>query len=96
MTAAQQKIVDGFHQKAIQLIYKRRAVARYGGNWAEEDKINQEILKIEDERRTYERDCREQRQEKSEISRSIPSGEAGPECRAEANVGSGQQDLETR
>ena len=97
MTAAQQKIVDGFHEKVIALIYKRRAVARYGGNWAEEDKINQEIFKLEDERRAYERDCHESRTQKSEISRSVQSAATSEERQpAETNVGSGQQDLETR
>jgi hypothetical protein len=76
MTKEQQKIVDGFHEKAISLILKRSQVRKYG-TWAEEEAINREIFKIEDERRKYERDNRTSREKESEIEGSLREVEAG-------------------
>lgn len=76
MTKEQQKIVDGFHERVIQLIFKRRRAQRYGA-WATEEQINEEIVLIEDERRKYEGDCKQSRQEKRKITGGVPEIEAG-------------------
>lgn len=78
MTKEQQKIVDGFHERVIALIFKRRRAQKYS-SWTEEESINQEIFKVEDERRKYERDCKSERQEKRKIPGGVPEIEAGAE-----------------
>ncbi len=76
MTKEQQKIVDRFHERVIDLIFKRRRAQKYSG-WSEEEKINQEIFKIEAERREYERNCKESRQEKRKIAGGVPDTQTG-------------------
>jgi hypothetical protein len=66
MTAAEQKHIDQFHERVIALIYKRRKLMRYNSSQAEWDAIQAEIEKIEEERITYERNCRQQKSKESE------------------------------
>jgi hypothetical protein len=80
MTKDQQKIVDGFHERVIDLIYKRRRSMNFGSNGQlEYDQITAEINKIEDERRRYEGDCRTQRSQKPKIEGSVPEVEVREE-----------------
>jgi hypothetical protein len=59
VTKEQQKHIDNFHEKVIALIYKRRRVLLYNSNAQSEwEAITAEIGKIEDERKTYEEQCR--------------------------------------
>ena len=58
MTPEQQKVVDGFHEQAIALIFKRRQAIKYG-NVKEEDKLTAEIYEIENKRRAYESDIKQ-------------------------------------
>jgi hypothetical protein len=59
VTKEQQKHIDNFHEKVIALIYKRRQVLLYNSNaQLEWEAITEEIEKIEDERKTYEEQCR--------------------------------------
>jgi len=53
MTHEQQKVVDGFHEQAIALIFKRRQAIKYG-NIKEEDRLTSEIYETENKRRAYE------------------------------------------
>lgn len=78
MTREQQKIVDGYHERVIALMLKSKQAQRYN-NWTEECRIATEIEKIENERRTYERDVKSQGQEKREEPRGIPEAEEGNE-----------------
>jgi hypothetical protein len=57
MKAAQQKVVDKYHEKVISLIYQRRKTLRFNssGGQAEWEAITAQIDKVEDERRAYEK-----------------------------------------
>ena len=73
MTKAQQKTVDLYHERVIGLIYKRRKAMKYGANGQTEyDEITAEIMKIEEERRKYEGDCKQPKSQERKIKRGIP------------------------
>src|ERR1700733_8914737 len=94
MTKEQQKIVDRFHERVIQLIFKQRRAQKYS-DWAEEEKIINEIKLIEDERRRYEGDIKSQRQEKREYGGALPEAETGTIGEAaEADVRYDQEGLD--
>ena len=76
MTKEQQTKVDRFHERVIALMLRRSQAMRYN-NYREEEKITAEINLVEEERRRYERDCQQQRQEKREIARSVPEAQTG-------------------
>jgi hypothetical protein len=61
MTAVQQKVVDKFHERVISLIYQRRKSLRFNsaGGQAEWESLTEEINKVEEERRTYEKSLKE-------------------------------------
>jgi hypothetical protein len=87
MTREQQKIVDGYHERVIALIFKRRRAMKYAVNpQLDFDTITAEIEKVENERRTYERNAKPQRQEEPKVEGRIPGEEAGNE-RREAETG---------
>jgi hypothetical protein len=80
MTHEQQKIVDGFHERVIQLIFKRRRAAKYGCNSQKEwDDITKEIEAVENERRKYERDIKSSGQKESTEPRGVSETAAGNE-----------------
>jgi hypothetical protein len=60
MTKEQQKIVDKFHERSISLLMKRNRDMKYSTNPQKvfED-ITEEIYKVEDERRAYEKSLKE-------------------------------------
>lgn len=82
MTTAQQKIVDGFHERVIALIYKRRRAIRWNGGQAEWDTLTAEIEKTEEERRTYEKSLKGDSNEGEE--RSGP--QVQKECKESGSV----------
>lgn len=80
MTKEQQKIIDGFHERVISLIMKRRREMRYSANpQLTFEAITAEIDKVEKERREYERNAIASRQEKSAERRGLSEAEAGTE-----------------
>ena len=86
MTREQQKIVDSYHERVIALIFKRRRAMKYSVNpQLDFDTITAEIEKVENERRTYERNSKQSRAKESEIEGSVRAEEAGNE-RAEAKT----------
>lgn len=86
MTKAQQEIIDGFHERVISLILKRRREMRYSINPQQTfETVTAEIEKVENERRQYERNVIAQRQEKRAVEGSISEAEAGTE-RTEAET----------
>ena len=80
MTKEQQKIIDGFHTRVISLMLKRARAQRYG-TWAEEEALTKEIEKIEDERKTYERQQKPPRPKEPEIEGSVPETTTGNELK---------------
>lgn len=87
VTKAQQKTVDLYHERVIGLIYKRRKAMKYGNGQKEYDEITAEIMKIEEERRKYEGDCNQSKQEERKIKRGIPEeASGGGSSTAEAGI----------
>ena len=88
MTKEQQKIIDGYHERVIALIFKRRRAIKYGADPQKEfDRITTEIEKIEVERREYERNTKPSRPEEPKVTGGVPAEEAGNELKeAEAKI----------
>ena len=76
MTVAQQKIIDGFHERVITLIYKRRRAIRWNGGQTEWGAITAEINAVENERRVYEKSLKGDSNEGKERSRAPQSEES--------------------
>lgn len=81
MTKEQQRVIDGFHERAISLIMKRNKAQRYN-NWPEEQALDKQIEAIDDERRAYERDIKSRREKEPEIKGELPVETAGIESSA--------------
>jgi hypothetical protein len=64
MTAAQQKVVDKYHERVIGLIYRRRRALHNANGQIEWEAITAEIDKIEDERRAYTASLKEAKEMK--------------------------------
>jgi len=82
MTKEQQKVIDGFHERVISLILKRRREMRYSPNpQATFETVTAEINKVENERRHYERNVIASRRKNRTIEGSLSEVEAGTKRR---------------